>query len=171
MKPSSQSASHRKPVGGVRSVALLAANNISAAQFDKVTGECTQLVMVDHQAVMNVELVEDRSSLEEEFSFDDGLLSVEHRLTLVADRNMAEAWFDEEFRCEATRCGLCAVVTLSDGRVLLVGYSERFGAEQPLRIKSLHSHSGCRLVDMPTLTLTLESCDSSAAAICQTLNA
>ena len=149
---------------------LCAASNILEALFDNDTGACVRLDFVDNQAVMTSALIEDRSSLNEEISFKDGIVAVRHTLTLVADRNLAEAWLEPAFCSEAVLCGLCAVVTLNDGCTLLVGCSERFGTQQPLRPVSIVSSSGSRLADMPTLTLTLESYDTSAAAICETFN-
>lgn len=166
MKSSSQSSSHRKPVGGVRSVNLCAADNIAVAGFVDNATVCNQLEFVDDNAVMECMLLEDCSSFEERFSFDDGVVAVQHTLTLTADRNLAEAWLEPEFRNESVAKGLCAIATLNDGRTMLVGYSERFGASQPLRISEIAVLSGCKLSDVPKITMILDSFDTSPAAIC-----
>lgn len=165
MKSTSQSPSHRKPVGGLRSVKLCASDNIERVTF--ASDQDSLLEFVDSSAVMECSLLEDSSSFEEEFSFDQGVVAVKHQLTLVANRDLGAAWLEPEFSNEDRRQGLCAVVTLNDGRQLLVGYSKRFGAQQPLRIKEVKVRSGRKLSDVPTVTLILESCDTSAASTCQ----
>ena len=146
---------------------LCVADNVTNVLFDDERAECVRLKFVDDQAVMECSLVEDASTFEELFEFDGDIVSVRHTLTLVADRNMAEAWLESTFSRESGRVGLCALVTLNDGRRLLVGYSERFGAQQPLRVKQIASGSGSKRIDIPRLTMTLESFDTSAAAICR----
>ena len=166
MKRSSQSSSHRKPVGGVRSVRLCSAENVELVEFAADAGCYERLEFCDDQQVMECSLLEDASQLEECFSFDGGAVAVRHTLTLVAERNDAAAWLESEFCREAAERGLCGVVEMNDGRRLLVGYSERFKAQQPLRIKEIRSSSGRSPIEAPTLTMILESYDTSAAALC-----
>ncbi|MBO5875046.1 MAG: hypothetical protein J6Q20_00805 [Alistipes sp.] len=165
MKSSSQSSSHRKPVGGVRSVRLCAAENVDYVEFAEDANGYKLLTFFDREQIMECSLLEDASWLEESFAFEDGVVAVQHTLTLVAERNDAAAWIEPEFYREAMDMGLCAEVELNDGRRLLVGYSERFGSQQPLRIKEIISSSGSRLVDSPRIKMTLESYDTSAAAL------
>ena len=166
MKPSSQTTSHRKPVGGVRSVELFAANNVAVARFSADATQCNKLIFIDPSAVMSCSLLEDCSSFDEKFTFEEGVAAVQHTLRLAADRNLAGAWLEPEFQREAAQRGICALVMLNDGRQLLVGYSARFGAQQPLRVVQIEISSGCKLSDAPTIILQLEGFDTSAAAEC-----
>ena len=59
--------------------------------------------------------------------------------------------------------GLAARVSLATGEVLLLGYSERFGFEQALRLKSLSFSSGSSPNDSPRVVLTLAACDTDSA--------
>ena len=165
MKSLSQSSSHRKPVGGVRSVVLTATDNVAEALFAAGGTLCTSLNFVDEGALMECELLEEESCFEEELSSDSGAVAVKHRLSLVAERNEVDVWLAPEFRTESLNCGLCAVVELNDGRRLLVGYSERFGAKQPLRVVSIKSSSGTRRTDPPKVSLTLENFDTTIASV------
>ena len=166
MKSTSQSPSHRKPVGGIRSVKLCTTDNIAGVGFSSDATTNASLEFVDSNEVMECSLLEDSSSFEEEFSFDQGVVAVRHTLSLVANRDLAAAWLEAEFCGELRLKGLCAVVTLNDDRQLLVGYSQRFGGQQPLRVKGIKVWSGVSLSDTPTVTLTLESYDTSAASTC-----
>lgn len=144
-----------KPVGGVESATLYPADAVTSALFSSRSCE----VQFSGEGV-EVELVDDLSSLEEASKHPYGVQKVSHRLTLVADRNKGEAWLDEEFIERCSIEGVVAEVHLCDGRTMLVGYSAHFSDEQPLRLESLTYNSGCSLHDTPTLSLKLVSEDS-----------
>ena len=148
-------APHYKPVGGVERVVLYPANAVHRAIFSSEGCRATLL-----GEALEVELLDDASSFEEVVECHNGTSKIEHRLNLVADRGDAEDWMDADFLERAAIEGVVAVVELSDGRSLLVGYSSRFGCEQPLRLRELSSASGSKLHDTPTVTLQLVSCDT-----------
>jgi hypothetical protein len=144
-----------KAVGGVEHVALYPADAVEMALFSsegcEVTLDCSPIEVL---------LVDDSSHYEEEATCREGAALVTHRLHLVADRGAAEQWLEQAFLERAAEEGLVAVVTLCDGRTLLVGYSARFGNEQPLRLDSLTSSSGDGPHDSPRVTLQLRSYDT-----------
>ena len=144
-----------KPVGGVRSVRLYPANTVESVIFS--VGECQVVLSTEG---VGVELLDDASLYEEQLCNKGGAPLVEHNLTLVAERNRGSEWLDGAWQERMTTEGVVAVVELNDGRVLLVGYSEEFGDEQPLHLASLVSSSGQALLDTPRLTLKLISYDT-----------
>lgn len=144
-----------KAVGGVEGVALYPADAVVTALF---SSEGCEVELSG--TPMEVELLEDKSNYEEVSESRSGAIKISHQLTLVADRREAGAWFDEAFVERCSIEGVVAVVSLCDGRRLLVGYSARFGDEQPLRLSSLTFASGSCLHDKPTATLQLVSYDT-----------
>lgn len=154
----------RKPAGGVAAVQLASAANLREYDFSDGGARCTRLFFADNGAVMQCQLLEERSSFDESLTTEGGAAAVVHRLSLVADRNMAAAWLTPDFVSELICCGGVAMVLLADGRRFVVGISRKFGAEQPLRLKSLKTASGRRAVDEPTVELVLESADTAFAA-------
>lgn len=156
----------RKPVGGVAAVLLTSVDNILDAEFaDNGRGEiCLHLRFGSDSEVMECRLLEDRSSFVETMESSATTASVTHRLTLVADRNLAEGWLEPGFTAELLNRGAAAVITLADGRQLLAGVSRKFGCEQPLRLKKLNVDSARQPVDEPTVVLVLESVDTAFAA-------
>lgn len=140
-----------KPVGGLLRAELFALEGLSSAE-DMVSG-----------AGVEVSLMDDGSSYEELHSAEGLPVSVQHTLTLCSDRQLAAAWFDEGFLQHAATEGLAARVSLATGEVLLLGYSERFGFEQALRLKSLSFSSGSSPNDSPRVVLTLAACDTDSA--------
>ena len=147
-----------KPKGGVARVALHTADAVGSLA---VGDEGCRVRFADEP--LEVLLTDDRSLFEEQLSVEEGVMSVEHRLTMVADRNHAPQWLETEFLYRATHEGLIAEVVLNDSRRLLVGYSLRLQGEQPLRLQSLTAASGQRPNDTPTLTLTLAATDAEMA--------
>lgn len=145
-----------KPVGGVESVTLYPANAVVAALFSSEGCEVT-LSMV---TPTKIELLDDRSFYEELSECKNGATKVTHTLHLEADRLLASEWLDSTFLERCSTEGMMAIVSLCDGRRILVGYSSQFGNEQPLRLKALTSSSGSRLHDTPTVTLQLVSHDT-----------
>ena len=107
MRTDSRSPVCRKPTGGVRSVALAAADDIDTLLFSDDGGRCE--VRMRHGAeVMQCHLSEDRSSFAEVMTLRDGAPLVRHTLTLAADRNSAAAWLEGRFLDEARRAGVVA---------------------------------------------------------------
>lgn len=144
-----------KPIGGVASARLYPASAVESVLFS----EGKSRVVFSAEAV-EVELLDDASLYEEQLRSKCGTPLVEHRLKLVAERNRALRWLDGAWQESLATEGAIAVVELNDGRTLLVGYSDEFGDEQPLRLASLVSSSGEALLDTPRLTLELVSHDT-----------
>ena len=91
---------------------------------------------------------------------DDGILRVHHTLTLVVPREAAAALLP--LAAGMAAAGVTAVVRTAAGEELTVGWSERFGFEQPLRLRSLLLGSGTHAADGNAATLRFESDDTTA---------
>ena len=144
-----------KSVGGVESVALYPTDAVQTILFS--SSGCEVLF---EGIPIEVELLDDHSLFEERLESSKGATKVLHKLTLVADRGVAEAWLTDEFIDEGSYNGLVAVVRLCDGRQLLCGYSHALSAEQPLFIESITANSGSSLHDTPSVALHLVSQDT-----------
>ena len=129
-----------KPVGGVRSVTLYAADAVG-------------------RLLAQVELIDDSSSYSQVLVVEKGVGVVRHTVTLKALYISAEEWLDSRFIEMATYGGVVAEVTLNDSRQITVGYSESLKFEQPLRLKRLEIDSAHSVAQIPTVTLVLCSED------------
>ena len=112
---------------------------------------------------VEVSLMDDGSHYDEQTQASGLPVSVEHTLTLCSDRWLAAAWFDKEFMQRAAADGVAARITMATGEEIVVGWSERFGFEQPLRLKTLTFCSGSKPNDSPRVVLTLSSRDTDSA--------
>lgn len=140
-----------KPVGGILSAELFFASGVNSAG-DLPEGEGVA-----------VELIDDESMYEELFSASNGLVSVQHTLTLVADRNRATEWLQREFLERCSTEGVVARVEMATGDEIVVGHCPRFDFEQALRLGSLKFSSGDRLNSSPKVVLTLKCHDTQSA--------
>ena len=140
-----------KPVGGILSAELFFASDLHSVD-DMVKGQG-----------IDVELCDDRSTYEEHFSAESGLVSVQHTLTLASDRNLAREWLSQEFVQRCTAEGVVARVTMATGEQIVVGSDPRFGFEQALRLSSLGFMSGSSPNDSPRVILTLKCHDTHSA--------
>lgn len=128
----------RKPVGG-----------ITAATIAPLSG-----------VTLSMTLVEERSAYTEEVISDEGILRVHHTLTLVVPRSEVASLL-KIAPAMATE-GVTGSVTTSAGERLIVGWSNRFILEQPLRLTSFVIGSGARHADGNEATLRFESDDTTA---------
>ena len=151
--------SNYKPVGGVESCALYPANAVVKALF---SSEGCEVELSG--SPLEVTLVEGASLYEERLNRERGATYVSHQLCLVAERNDSDEWLDSDFLERASFDGVVAIVSLCDGRRLLVGYSAPFESEHPLRLASLSSTSGNSPHDTPSVTLQLVSYDTEFSA-------
>lgn len=133
-----------KPVGGVRSVSLHAANAVG----------------INREGLV-VELAEDRSSYVERLRVDDGVVVVEHTLTLVAHKECAAPWLEQQFIDRTIFEGVVAKITLNSGEQKSVGYSEKMLFEQPMRLKSIEIDSALSAEQIPTVKMILYSEDTT----------
>lgn len=137
-----------KPIGGVAEAELW------------VVGGLTSVEELRDGTGLRVDLADDGSLYEESIETEGRPVSVRHTLTLCSDPNRARAWFDSRLLDHAAIEGLAARITLATGERLTLGWSERFGFEQALRLRSLHFSSGAKPNASPTVKLVLEARDT-----------
>lgn len=140
-----------KPVGGITSAELFTVGDKSRVE-ELVAGQGVEVVLVD-----------DGSEYEELVTADNSPVSVCHTLTLCSTPALAAAWFDEEFLQRAAVEGVAARVVMATGEEITLGWSERFGFEQALRLKSLGFSSGSKPNTSPAVVLTLVARDTYSA--------
>ena len=140
-----------KPVGGILSAELFYVGDLES-----------ELDMVEGRGV-EVELIDYKSSYEELMSADNGLVSVKHTLTLVADSKNGKQWMKQEFIRRCSTEGVVASVEMATGEEIIVGHCPRFLFEQALRLESLKFLSGEKLNDSPQIVLTLTCHDTHSA--------
>ena len=141
-----------KPAGGISSVAVVPAGSAAVGSPAAIAA-----------AAEPVPLVDERSSYEEICDSSDGIVRVEHRLTIAVPLDYARSRFgDEECRMWAS-AGTAAIVETVAGERLAVGWSERLGSEQPLRLVRMKISTGTSPREIPAAVLTFRSVDGSQA--------
>ena len=133
-----------KPAGGIEAVWLIPASDIVSATYGD--GCCTGLTLRAGASADQWLILEQSSSFREENLNPDGPPRFRHTLTLVADPE-----------------GTVARIETASGVFLLAGRSEKFGAEQPLRLTEIRYESQTKFAARPVLVLTLAGEDTAPA--------
>lgn len=141
-----------KPVGGLKQVAVVPAGITVADSPQEIASQTVALP-----------LLEDGSVYEEILQSDDGVLLVCHRLTLTLARVVAQREVTERVATAWSREGTVAVVESLSGESLIVGWSERWQHEQPLRLVKMESTTALSPAEIPTARLIFESYDDCTA--------
>lgn len=154
----------RKPAGGVAEVVLTPVSNIRQVRFDAPGGRCRFPVCTDAERCLHPPLVEGRSSFEEQAEGAPGAVMVTHTLTLALDPGIAAALAADATAAAIRTDGAVALIRTESGRLLLCGYSARFGGEQPLHAANTEYASGRSLRERPLVLLRFRCADSDPAA-------
>lgn len=141
-----------KPVGGLKRVAVVPAGTTVADSPQEIASQ-----------VVALPLMEDGSVYEEILQSEDGVLIVCHRLTLTLARDVAQREVTERVAVAWSREGTAALVETLSGERLIVGWSERWQHEQPLRLVKMESTTALSPAEIPTARLIFESYDDSSA--------
>ncbi len=150
-----------KPVGGVAGVSLYRKSDIEAVWV--ADGLCAGIDLRTGAAPLTVPLAEDRSSYTEESVGEEALPATRHTLTIVCPRHAGREMFAGPILEQLSADGAVACVELCNGERLIVGWTERLGLEQPLRLKRFRFLTGPKPVDAPLLELHLECVDAARA--------
>ena len=141
-----------KPAGGIAAVAVVPAGAAAVGSPEEIAA-----------AAVAVPLVEGRSSYDETVMSDNGIIRVEHRLTIAVPPDYAHEFFGEDIMRQWASAGTAAVVVTEAGERLVVGWSERFGSEQPLRLAGIGASTGTTPHETPAVVLTFRSVDTAPA--------
>ncbi len=150
-----------KPVGGVAGVSLYRKSDVGAVRV--ADGLCTGIDLCAGAAPLTVPLAEDRSSYTEESVGEEALPATRHTLVVVCPRYTGREMFAGPLIEQLATDGAVACVELHNGERLVVGWTERLGFEQPLRLKKFRFLTGAKPVDVPLLELRLECVDDARA--------
>ena len=147
-----------KFIGGIAEVRITPTSNVNLSVDD---ANSVEVLFRDPLLIETIELLEDRSSYSEVEIVEDGVSLVRHSLKLVLKRELG-------LRLRATLStrymdGVVAIVTIHARERLLVGFTSKFGIEQPLRVIGGAFETGSSPKDYPLFSLTLQCEDTSYA--------
>ena len=147
---------HRRRNGGIRLLGLIDQREVVSATYSELDKGFTELTLDEGASLSKFEFLEDGAEYRETIAAKDGAPTVAHELTFTLERMDADT-------AAASRSGLIAVVVTINGDALLLGYSQEFGKERPLRIASAQATTGRLLSETTSETVTLRSEDVSKA--------
>ena len=154
---------HRRRNGGIRLLGLIDQREVVSATYSELDKGFTELTLDEGASLSKFEFLEDGAEYRETIAAKDGAPTVAHELTFTLERMDADTAAAIEAIIEASRSGLIAVVVTINGDALLLGYSQEFGKERPLRIASAQATTGRLLSETTSEPVTLRSEDVSKA--------
>lgn len=147
-----------KFVGGVSDIEVTSISNITATEGIIINEES---LFRDPSLIYKIDILEDKSSYKEQTNIENGIAYVRHTLNIVLRREVAINFLDD--LSSKYIDGVVAIVTTMANERLLVGISERFGLEEPLRLQKTDFNTGISSKEYPTFSLTLQ-CDDTEYA-------
>ncbi len=151
-----------RPVGGIEAVALLPATHVEAVTFE--AGRCTAVTPKAGAQWVEWPILEDCADYTEEHLCEEGNLLTRHTLRLQCDPEEVRGSFAALCEMTLAGAGVVARIETAAGVTLLVGWSERFGCEQPLRLHSARCRTEAAPLDAPRFEAVLVSEDTAPAA-------
>lgn len=155
-----------KRSGGIRSIALAAAGNIAGAEIDNASGICTGIHFNESSGFGLYDFMEGEAYFTEELSVTDGVAKVKHEIAFTLERPDNGSANAVKKLLETSKEGIVAVVTTNSNVSFLVGYSDKFGTEQPLRLEKAEMSTGANPANNTTEIITLVSRDDRKAMVC-----
>ena len=147
--------------GGIESVRLVEAGQILQVRYDAVNDRYTGIELREGAGFVQYRFAEDEALYREQLAVTGGKPLVRHELSFVlTGMNSASRKAVEEM---AAAGGLAALVENRQGEILLVGWSERFGAEQPLRMDKSVGTTRSAPGEVPSETIVLSAADTEKA--------
>jgi hypothetical protein len=114
---------------------------------------------------------EDRARYSEELTGEKPLVpAVRHILELEFPSDAASRLRVAELERVAASEGVVAVVAMASGERIVVGYSRRFAAADPLHVINKRVDTGLVPGDFPIIAVTLESVDADASKARELIN-
>ena len=141
-----------KPVGGIASVAVVPAGTAAGGSPDGIAAAAAELP-----------LAEGLSSYDETAEVRNGIVRVEHRLTVALPADRAREVLDERTLRLWASAGTAAVVVTESGERIVAGWSESLGSEQPLRLTGVVMSTDRDPHATPVAILTFRSVDTEPA--------
>lgn len=154
-----------KRSGGIRSIALAAAKDVVRATPDPLQRVYTQVELRTGASFVEYAFREGEAEYAEEATVVAGVRRIRHTIEFSLDRPDTETARALGELAEESTDGMIAIVTTNSGISLLVGYSEKFGTEQPLRLATSKLATGKMPADRNAENVVLVSEDDSKAVV------
>ena len=151
--------------GGIRMLGLIERSEVATITSQGSTTEFTAITFEEGCCFSKYEFREDEAVYKESVSVSNGARVVTHELSFLLDKMGSESSVAVSAIAEAADEGLIAIVQTMNGDTFLVGYSQEFGKERPLRLASSDVTTGKQLSDGTSEVVTLTSTDVSKAKI------
>lgn len=149
--------------GGIRKLGLINRASIATVVFNSANTTIQSLTFSGTAKFSKYEFREDQAQYKETISMSGGSPVVEHEIRFQLERMGGDTTSVIDELVKGSLGGLVAFVETANGDSFIVGYSQEFGSERPLRLFSVVGTTGMSLREGTVETITMRSEDVSKA--------
>lgn len=149
--------------GGIENIALIAADDLVSAEYDHNTDAYTKISVREGAGFVPYRFAEDQAYYIEQIARNVGQPVVRHELHFtVGGMNRSTRRAIEELANAPG--GVVALVEGRQGETMLLGWSAKFAAEQPLRLSRAEGSTRSAPDETPAETIALAASDTEKAS-------
>lgn len=149
--------------GGVKKLWLANADDVTS--FTLSTNDYSAVTMVSSKVFYLHEFEQDTAELRENVERPNNATQVTHQIEIFIPKLNSTNRKAIQDLIDTSACGMIAIVETSDGTKFVVGYSEGFICERPLKVLSDTTTTGKGLTDLTGSTIVLQSIDNAKARV------
>lgn len=146
--------------GGIVSIYLTDAANVSSFTLNAGTGEYSAVTMVGTSVFYKFDFKQDTGEWKDSGKMTNGAFSVEHMLESYWEDHTPTIRQRAQDIADSSTCGLIAIVVDANARKIVMGYNEKFLKERPLKLDTQEVASGKAFTDTNGSTPILKSTDN-----------
>lgn len=147
--------------GGLITLYLANVDDVSSFTLNATTGEYTAVTMASGKVFYKFAFKQDSGERKEDGAISDGgAFSVAHSVEVYIENLTQTIRNRMQDVADASACGMVAIVEDANNIKWVVGYSENFLKERPLKLSSNAGTSGKAFTDPNGSTVTIISTDN-----------
>lgn len=146
--------------GGLVQLYLANVSDITSFTLNASTGEYTAVNMVSGKVFFKFDFKQDSGQRKEIGKMSNGAFSVEHMIEVFFEDLTQTTRQRMQDIADASTCGMVGIVKDANSRMWVVGYSEHFTVERPLKLDTNTGDSGKAFTDPNGNTTILKSVDN-----------
>lgn len=154
-----------KRSGGISSILLAAAKDVTGVECNVIPEVCTAISLNQGVQFAKYEFKEGEAFYAEEMSIEGRVTRVRHEITFTIERPDSGSAQAVARLAKTSAEGMVAIITTNSNVCYLVGCSEKFGMEQPLRLSKASLTTGMTPSDDTKEVISLVSEDDSKAMV------
>ena len=149
--------------GGLKNLWLANADDVTS--FTLTGDDYSAVTMVGVTTFYKFEFEQDTAELRENVVRENGSTQATHEVEIFIPKLTSANRAAIEEIINTSSCGMVGIAETADGTKFVVGYSENFTTDRPLKLLSDTTTSGKALTDLTGATVIVQSIDNEKARV------